>query len=337
MTRFRFLLLMLLCACLLSGGKPSRAQEGTRAIVYWDIGLRLAIPASWKAPIFTAGEMVITPSGSFDPAAVDRVISLRIVDPVRDLRLAKDTSLEMIAASVSIAPDSGVIGSERGVSYVAGLRAGYINVDDPKNGLMGQSTAFRIPDGRVVVMIAVAADAQWAEFALVYDAIRTSAALVLPTVYSLPDLRQTPITFPAGGVGLELPLGWKEIPLAPNAALYRDASLSDYRDDTGFVNGVQLVIIAEELDTTLTAAEAVGRVIQARKTDVLTPLTIGGREGAVYTEIDRASGQIISFIGVKSDVALIVFRWTTPGHLAEVTQPLLDSILASVTFTPLTR
>lgn len=312
-----------------------RAQESEtrRRFVYWDLGLQISVPDSWDKPVFSAGQVVIAPAGIVGESTVKgALVAIGIVDPLRDLGLSREATLEDIAAKVSIVPDSGAIITNNGTTTIAGLAARYISLHDPTNKVRGLSIAFMMPDGRIGTLIGLAPEDQWGEESPLFEEIRASAVLIKPSAFIVPSLRSRTVAFTAGKITFALPEGWGDYALAPNASIYHDLAFVTYQDDSGFNNGAQLVLIAETLDKTLTLRDAVAKVIgadtEAKEEDIL----IGGRAGVRFTETHRATGQIIMFIGVPNGEVLNIFRWTTPGILVEATRPILDSILTSVRF-----
>jgi hypothetical protein len=65
-------------------------------------------------------------------------------------------------------------------------------------------------------------------------------------------------------------------------------------------------------------------------------VTVGGQPGFQIVFTEPASGQSVTFVAVASQdkTAMIVFRWTTPGILADAVRPAFETILGSVKFGP---
>lgn len=323
--------------CVIAFLIPSliRAQEPDtwRTFRYWDLGIQINVPSSWDKPVFSAGQVVIAPAGVVGESAVTgALVAIGIVDPLRDLGLSREATLEDIAAKVSMVPNSDATITDSGTTTIAGLAASYISLNDPTNKVRGLSIAFMMPDGRIGTLIGLVPVDQWGEKGPLFEEIRASAVLIKPSAFIVPSLRSRIVGFAAGKITFALPEGWGDYALAPNASIYHDLNFATYQDDSGFNNGAQLVLIAETLDKTLTLRDAVAKVIGADAEVTTEDALVGGRTGVKFTETHRATGQVIMFIGVPNGETLNIFRWTTPGILVEVTRPILDSILTSVRF-----
>jgi hypothetical protein len=315
---------------------PTVPTPGTlnKPALYWDLGLNVKYPENWAAPQFIDGQMIIAPTldAARGQTPTQPVVAIRIVDPVKDLRLSKSASMEQIAAAISAG--QGVSISSSGPTKVAGLDASYINLTDDNAKLNGQAIAFRMPDGRVGVMIGVAPIGVWADFAPTFDQMRGKTALLKPAEYSLPDPNGPATSFPQGGISFTYPKGWIDHDLGGNTRLYRDSAVVEYLDDSGYVNGPQLVVIAESLPKDMPLQTALGRVVKINPEDKVTEVMIGGQPGIQFSYTDRVSGQTVSYISFASQdrTVMIVMRWTVPGILTDAVRPILDAMLQSVKY-----
>jgi hypothetical protein len=336
-------LIGLLCASPMAA--PAAAQDATpeageslTVLRYWDMGLSLIYPASWSAPQFSAGQALLHPEGAIAPDGTLRgpAIALRIIDPVRDLDLPRDAPFAQIAIAVNVAPGETVAVPDIGNTLFAGLDAGYADIIDGVHGVAGQTVAFMLPDGRIGALVGAAPLDEWGEFAPTFGAILDSATLLRATALlplATPEYGIT-MTFAPGGIQFALPSEWVELVLDTSARLYHDRAITRYADDSGFANGPQLVILASPLleSERTTPAAALERIIGARPGDRVAEVMAGGRPAAMRQSIDSATWQIITFVGIPSPDGRVlnVLRWTAPLMLTEAVQPVLDSLLASV-------
>lgn len=309
-------------------------------VFFWDLGLTLNYPTNWGVAELGAGQLLLARSLPYQANANlnQVIIVLRIVDPVRQLGLTKDATFQQIAIGVNITSANIQFRVDQsGSALVAGLSAGYIAFTESTFGLTGTSVAFRVPDGRVGVLLGIGPVAEWAQFAPVFDKVRESALLLRPINYAVPQTSTggTAIRFAQGGLRFTLPAGWQERDLGANVHLYLPSKQMEYVDTSGFSNGPQLSAVAYPMSGT-SAQEALQQVIGTVNASKMQTLRIGTQNATTYTESDRYSGQAITFIGVTSADGRIftVLRWTTPGMLTDVTKPLLDFILASIQFEP---
>jgi len=314
---------------------------------YWDLGLTLLYPTDWTVVQYAAGQVLLarslpyqqtgtqaqTPTASLNQV----VIGLRIVDPVRDLGLAKDASLEEIAFMVNYTSSSLKMSiSGHGSALVAGLNAGYVLFTEDSMGLYGDSIAFRMPDGRVGAIIGLGPQQMWAEFAPTFDTIRASMQLLRPKNFAVPSpLTGTQVRFLQGGLRFTLPTDWQDLDLGSNTHVYLPPNGAQYLDNSGFSNGPQLSIAAYPMSGS-SAKDALVQVIGGNIASRIQDIKLGTQAGVSYTETDRTSGQSITFIGVISSDGKIfnVLRWTTPGMLSEMTRPYLDLVLSAMQFEP---
>src|SRR5205085_387663 len=111
-------------------GIPNLPTPGAlnKTALYWDLGLSVKYPQNWIDPQFIDGQMILAPSleAAQGQTPTQPVVAVRIVDPVRDLRLSKDATLTQIASAVSAGQN--VRTSSSGTTRVAGLDAAYINL-----------------------------------------------------------------------------------------------------------------------------------------------------------------------------------------------------------------
>jgi hypothetical protein len=247
--------------------------------------------------------------------------------------LDKTATLQQIAARVSNgSPNSKLVSG--GKTQIAGLDAYFAVIEEQPLDLIQQAIAFRMPDGRIGWLIGLAPGKVWANFLLRLDDIRGSAQLLRSSEYPLPTFGEKHY-FIQGDLTLTIPKGWLDqaVPNSP-ARLYHASTDAPYQDGSGFVNGGQLVVSAFPRITANTLAEALGKTINAPATAKIEALTVGGQTAAQYTTTDPTSGQVIIFTAVERPTrnALIIFRWTTPAALSQVTRPTLDALLKQVEF-----
>ncbi len=340
----RLLSILIVLGILAAACTPARPQTSadspafptpgqlSKIAPYWDLGLSMAYPDNWVVPQFIDGQMIVAPTleAARGQTPTQPVVAIRIVDPVRDLRLSKGATLAQIATAISAG--QGVSISESGPTSIAGLDATYINLSDTNAHLNGQAIAFRMPDGRVAVMIGVAPEGVWADFAPTFDKMRAGTALLKPANFSAPDPNGQTTAFPQGGITFTYPKGWIDQDLGENSRLYRENTAVEYMDGSGYVNGPQLVVIGESLPKDMPLQTALSRVVKINPEDKVTEVMVGGQPGIQFAYPDRASGQIVTYISFASQdrTVMIVLRWTTPGILADALRPTLNAMLQSV-------
>jgi hypothetical protein len=311
-----------------------------KTAAFWDLGISVKYPENWVDPQYIAGQMTLAQSlqAAHGKSATEPVIALSIRNNSQ-LRLSKDASLQDIAAALTAGP--GVTFTDKRSTTFAGLDAASINLTDATNQLYGSVLAFRLPDGRLGSLISVAPFDQWAEFAPTLDKMLISAGLLKPADFKLPAPGGSTGVFPAGGIAFSLPQGWvsKQVGTDANTAtIYRNSADTDYLDNSGFVNGPQLVIIGRTLAPSQTVRDALTTMITKMPGDQIGDVKVGDQSGTQILSVDPQTGQGIIFVGVASQDkrVLMVFRWTAPGILAQATRPMFDSILSSVRFGPIT-
>jgi len=228
--------------------------------------------------------------------------------------------------------------SRTGRTGVGGLDAEFVEVDQTQSNVHGLSIAFRLPDGRVGVLLGVSPIDQWAYFAPVLEQVRSSGVLIKTSSYPLPRPGTTVVTFAAGGLALTPPEGWKVDTMSGGSALVMtDPATERFGDQSGFANGAQLALLAHA-----TAADGAditakfARIVQAAANSPIQKIDIGGRQAAMVVDRDPVTGQNITLIGViaLNQKTITVFRWTTPYSLTEVLRPTIDAIMASVKYRP---
>jgi hypothetical protein len=260
------------------------------------------------------------------------VVALRILDS-RDAQRAKSLTLEQIALAATGGGKSiSVTGGD--VTTVGGLDAVYVRVTDASVNVRGQIIAFRLPDGRIGLLSAAMPNDVWAYFAPTLDEMRSSIKLLKVGEFSPPAMSANLSQFSEGGLTFALPQNWINKPLGGNARLYRDSSATDYIDDVGYINGPQLVIMGQPLPKNAELTTALMDAISLKPDEKITGVMVGGQAGVQISRPDPRSGHLTTFVGFASQdrSVFIVFRWTTPGVLAEALRPTLDKILESVKF-----
>ncbi len=337
--RLIWIMLTILLASCSTGASPTPEPVPgtpgplTKTADYWDLGLRIKYPDNWAVPQFLSGQMTLAGSmAALHGTSAEPIVAIRVADPVRDFHLSKDATLQQIAAVMS--SGQGVTISGTGTTNVAGLDAAFINLTETNAQMYGQAVAFRMPDGRVGSIIGVAPFDQWANFAPTFDQMRNSVVLLKPADFTVPTMSNQPVSFAPGGLTFELPQGWIDGDAGSGARLYHDGASIAYLDDSGFVNGPQLVLRAWSFTPTAALRDVLTKTIQVNAGDTVLDITVGGTPGVQITSSDPTTGQIVLFIGVTSQdkTVLNVFRWTAPGILAQALQPTLNGILQSVRF-----
>lgn len=304
-----------------------------KAALYWDLGLSVKYPDNWAAPFFTDGQMLLAASveAARSQPVTQPIVAVRIIDPGRDLGLSKDATLEQIAIAVSGA--STVQIGQRVAVKLAGLDGMAINLTDDSARLYSQTVAFRMPDGRVGTMAGVAPFESWADFVPSFDQMRIGAELLKPATFKIAPVEAAG-SLAQGGITFNYPKGWIEKDEPGNVRIYRDSAENEYLDDTGYVNGPYLAVIAQNLPTDTTLQTAFTQTANLRSTDKIADISVGGRPGVQASYTDPASGQVVTYIGIPSQdrSILIIFRWTAPGILVDAARPTLNAILQSVQF-----
>jgi hypothetical protein len=267
------------------------------------------------------------------------VIALRIVDPISELRLPRDATLEQIAAAASLGQNVKI--DATGPTQISIFDAGFVNLtlSSDTGRIIGQATAFRILDGRVAVLTGLAPTGIWADFVPTYENMRGSVARLKPSDYTPPRIGGKIGKFPQGGLQFAIPDGWIERDVTgQNARLYHDAALTDTLDRSGFNNGPQFVVQASQFAKDTTLKDALRQAIQAGPQDIITDVTAGGQPAAQHSFIDSSTGQTVTFVGVASADrnVLNIIRWSAPGLLDEATRPTFQAMLASVKFSDIT-
>jgi hypothetical protein len=166
--------------------------------------------------------------------------------------------------------------------------------------------------------------------------MQKSAVLLKSTDYAVLPLGNT-VNFALGGITFAQPQNWLGKDFY-GARVFHDAALTDYLDNSGFVNGPQLVVIARSTRGFATVRDAIAQALTPVQGDVLSNITVGGQPAVELVSNDTATGQTITFVAFPSQdkTVLIIFRWTTPGLLAATVGPTFDAMLKSVTFGPIT-
>ncbi len=311
---------------------PTTAPVSTTAL-YWDMGVSVKYPSNWAAPLYGAGQVLLAPSveATTRNPPTEPLVALQFAT-LEQLRVTKDTTLEAITAVVSgQQANSDVKQRMQGKAQFAGLDAFFVELEDAKNKLYEQTIAFRMPDGRIGWIIGLTPRDIWANFAPSFDQIRASGTLIKPTSYVVPKPGAMEL-YPQGGLSFALPEGWISKDLGGGIKLYHHKDDTPYQDGSGLSNGPQLVLRVRPLEKDKTAADALLQMVSGADGKPID-VTVGGQAGAQLGFTDPNTRQQVSFIGVPSqDKSVItILRWTTPTTLTEVTQPLWDALLKSIT------
>jgi hypothetical protein len=259
---------------------------------------------------------------------------VRIVDPVKQLGLSTTATLAQIALMVGGGQNTAL--DTQGTTSVAGLDAAYVGLIEGSANLYGQIYAFRMPDGRVGAVIGLAPLSIWANFLPTLDQIRAGMTLLKPAYFGALDVSSEESRLLPGGITFNYPKGWIDQGLDSSARLYRASTTSSYVDDSGFVNGPQLMVRAVPLARDATLRTSLIQLIGSPSSEPGAAVTVGGQPGFQITFAEPGSGQSVNFVAVASQdkTAMIVFRWTTPGLLADALRPAFEAILRSVKFGP---
>jgi len=307
----------------------------TKTLYFWDLGVSMKYPDNWVAPQFNAGQVVVesSPDAIRNRIVAQPIVALRIVDPLRELGLSKNATLDQIARAASASSSTAKV-TPGGNTSVAGQDAAYVNVSEESVKLYSLSLAFRMPDGRVGVLIGVAPQDQWGDFAPTLENMRASMALLKPADFKLPEMGPDVRTFPQGGITFNLPKDWIEKDLGRNTRQYRDPTLADYPDGSGYVNGPQLIAFGVPLSQGASLDSVLKPFVNAQASDSVKSTTVGGQPALELLITNATTGQIVNYTGFASQdkTVMIVFRWTTPAILTDALRPTFESILKSVKF-----
>jgi hypothetical protein len=309
----------------------------TNRVTYWDVGIALSYPAAWRAPLFINGQMLLgaDPSAALSGTLEQPIVALRIIDPVEELGLPKGSDLTEIAIALNLTIGNSLIVEEAALGTLAGLDAGFAEVENPERGLYGQSFAFLLPDGRYAALSGISRGDQWANFVTVFAEIRASARLLSARDVSAPPLGDGVVTFEAGALQLRLPQGWQPEPLANTLITYRMAESVRYTDDSALANGAMLVLGTQNIPTQgQPFNQAVRTLFGLADAAPLSAEQIGGRPALRHETFDPISAQHLVFIAVqRTPDQLTIIRWSAPLLFYRAYQPTFKAILESVRFT----
>ncbi|MCE7947165.1 MAG: hypothetical protein DYG88_07025 [Chloroflexi bacterium CFX4] len=309
----------------------------TNSVTYWDVGIALNYPASWRAPLFINGQMLLgaDPSAALSGTLEQPIVALRIIDPVEELGLPKGSDLTEIAIALNLTLGDSLIVEESALGTLAGLDAGFAEVENPERGLYGQSFAFLLPDGRYAALSGISRGDQWANFVTVFAEIRASARLLSARDVSALPLGDGVVTFEAGAVQFRLPQDWQAEPIANKLTAYRTAESALYADDSALANGAMLVLGTQDaLPQGQTFNQTVRMLLGLDDSALLSAEQIGGRPALRHETFDPISAQHIAFIAVqRTPDQITVIRWSAPLLFYRAYQPIFRAILQSVRFT----
>lgn len=340
MRRFALLCAVLLCAFSLA---PAHADDPptatpdpnalTNSVTYWDVGIALQYPAAWQAPLFTNGQLIL----SADPLAVlngvieQPVVALRLIEPSVELDLPKGSDFVEIAVRVSLTVGDSLIVRESGAVTLAGLDAGFAEVENPERKLYGQTFVTLLPDGRYVTFSGISPSEQWANFSLVFFEIRKSARLVSARDVSAPPLSDQIVTFEAGALRFKLPQGWRAEQIAQNITAYHAPESLLYYEG-GLANGALLIMVAlDNLPREGTFRQKALRILDLPDSAPLSEEQLAGRPALRYEEFSPISQQhIASLVVERADGRYVLIRWSAPLAFYTAYQPLYKALLASV-------
>ncbi len=342
--------LALLCAvalCLLPlassrADDPPTATPNPNALInsitYWDVGIALNYPAGWQAPLFTGDQMVL----STDPLLIlqgkveQPVVALRLIEPTLEFELPKGSDLVEIALHVNLTVGDSLIVRESGLVTLAGLDAGFVEVENPERRLYGQTFAALLPDGRYVAFSGIAPSDQWANFAQTFFEIRRSARLVSARDVIAPPLSDETVIFEAGRLQLRLPQGWQAETIANGLVAYRASESQPYIEG-GLANGAQLVLASLN---NLPPAGGTFRQKALRLLDLpdsapLSEEQIDGQPALHYEEFSPINQQhIVSIIVDQGDGNYVLIRWSAPLNFYTAYQPLFRALVQSILSVP---
>jgi hypothetical protein len=332
--------LIILLACLGISFTPARTQETENTFIYWDMGLKITYPTVWGAPLFTSGELLLAPPDAVSQATPNNpaegntvllryAVTFRLVDPTLEYNLLKDAPFREIAAAASTDGSKQPAILDQGAGSVGPLPGEYVMFTDTERKLQSMAIAFMLPDGRFALMIGIATQEAWPDFAIDFEKVRSSISLIRPMDYAAPTfISNQRAPFAAGSLSYPLPDGWTTEAITNAVNVHYPASAPAYRDDSGFVNGPQLVLRAIPMPAGKNLRQAMLEALSA-DAEVTTDVPVGNTTGIVISFTDDKSGQEVRFIGFTSQNGrtLNLLRWTVPTALKEVVQPALEVIL----------
>lgn len=334
-----FAVALSLAACGANGVPPTPtllpfASPGplTATANFWDMGLSINYPTTWAEPQLIAGQMTLgpTPGGS---AINQVVIALRIVNSPQDLNVPQDASLAQIATALTGGGNVALTNSR--ATNLAFLETVAVDLEDKDHNLYGIIYVFRLPDSRLGAMIAIAPRDLYADYFPTIESMRGSAKILKPAEFTPPGALTDKADFPSGGISFTLPTHWVSHDLN-GARIFHDSAAAEYLDQSGFVSGAQLVVVGQPIKKFTSVRDLIAHSISPQKGDVISDVSVGGQHAVQIASTDKTTGQNVTFIAVPSQDrrTLIVFRWTVPGMLINVTRPTLDAIMQSVRFEP---
>ncbi|MDW8298415.1 MAG: hypothetical protein RML95_03670 [Anaerolineae bacterium] len=345
MRRFALLCALLLCLLPLA---PSRADDPptatpspnalTNSVTYWDVGIALSYPAAWQTPLFTNGQLLLAaePRAVLEGKIEQPVVALRLIEPTAEFDLPKGSDFVEIAINVNLTAGDSLIVRESGKVTLAGLDAGFAEVENPERKLYGQTFVALLPDGRYIALSGISPSDQWANFVMVFFEMRRSARLVSARDVTAPPLSDESVIFEAGKLQLKLPQGWRAEPLTADGRLmaYRAPESLPYAEG-GLANGAQLVLAALE---NLAPADGTFRQKALRLMDLpdTAPLReerIDGRPTLHYEEFAPISQQhIASLLIERGNGRYVLIRWSSPLMFYTAYQPLFRGLVQSLRF-----
>jgi len=299
---------------------------------FWDMGLSVNYPTNWAEPQLIAGQMTLSPT--LGGSAINQaVVALRLVNSPQDLNLPQDATLPQIATALT--GGGNVVLTNSRATNLASLETVAVDLEDKDHGLYGIIYVFRLPDSRLGAMIAIAPRDVYADYFPMIESIRGSAQLLKPAGFTLPGLPTAQASFAPGGITFMQPAQWVSRDLN-GASIFHDSAAVEYLDQSGFVSGPQLVVVGQPIRKFTSVRDLITHSISAQKGDVISDVSVGGHAAVQIASSDKTTGQNVTFIAVPSQdrSTLIVFRWTVPGILVNVTRPTLDAIMKSVKFAP---
>jgi hypothetical protein len=261
------------------------------------------------------------------------VVALRIVNSPQDLNLPQNASLAQIATALT--GGGNVVLTNSRSTNLAFLETVAVDLEDKDHNLYGIIYVFRLPDSRLGALIGIAPRDLYADYFPTLESMRGSAKLLKPADFTSLGALTDKASFLPGGITFVQPAHWTSRDLN-GARIFHDNAAAEYLDQSGFVSGAQLVIVGQPIKKFTSVRNLITHSISPQKGDVISDVTVGGHPAVQIASTDKTTGQSVTFIAVPSEdrSTLIVFRWTVPGILVNVTRPTLDAIIQSVKFEP---
>lgn len=316
----------------------------TKTAYYWDLGLSIKYPENWLPPRYIAGQMFLYAAPpSTDGKITQPTCVMEIYNSAHALNLPKDAPFDVIAAQASTGKNVTI--EPGGPTTIAGLDAAFVSVshevvpNSDTDKTLGQTAAFRVPDGRIGVLICISGRDAWPDFFPTLGQMYGQISLLKPADYTLPTFGSLIGIYGPGGVRFAIPDHWADKSQGTNqiAHTYYDSDTIIYRDGSGYANGLLLAIDVQPLTQGMSLHDMLVKIVEPEPQDVITNITVGGQPGIQITYTEPQTGQAITIVGflaqnAQDKTVIDIFRWTVPGMLVDISRPTFDTILNSVKF-----